>query len=523
MSERVSHLESDTQRVLNACAVLGRFASAERVAAVLGVPTTALAKAVEQLGGLGLVGIARECGPLGLHDLWQEHLIASMAASVKSFLHLRAGQVLEAEATHVQSSALAIAAARHLTLGGAPEAALRLLEGTVARLLRVGLYEDAVECSESALAVAVDDRTRFIFAQLRLEALQYLGRWQAILESIGEVQALARACGQSQGRHSRLELLAVESDMLHERQLDGTLASLVECVNSASAGVHHRADAARLAARAASNAFRAGDLASLLEVVDRLDQSDEHVRAQALAVRMIYHADLGDIDVARRSAAELVEVERSQRSLAGLCHALRNQTVPLRIMGEFDAAITAALEAYHLATTHHMPAEIAMCADIVGCIMFERGNLAEASKWLAEAEPHLTRIGGGHSRESVVHVKAMIALEESDLDTAATLISELDWERHGTLNRMALVELAVSTRLAVLRGNRELAAKLGERLQVVLSQISQFRRLGYAAASLGICVEFLASEAVARQAVLEFRRPTDTRAVAWRELANRWT
>lgn len=523
MTARVARLTASAQRLLDCCAVLGRHATMPRVIEVIEMPTAELLTAADELDRMRLVGLSGEPGSLALHDLWQEQVTKAMRPAVRSFMNLRAGLVLEAEARNNKASALVLAAASHLVAGGARDRATGLLEMAVTEQLRVGLYDDAVECAEKGLGLEPTVERQLGFAMMRLQALQSLGRWRTIHESVPVVEKIAESCGKPLGGHTDFELLAIEAEMLDGLDFERTTTRLVECVDNTASDTRHRADAARLGARAAANCFMAERLASFAAGVAALDQSDDYVHAQSLAVGVIYNTDVGNLSVASDTATELVAVERSRQSVAGLIRSLRYRSIPLRALAEYTAAFGSVHEAYRLARTHRLAEEIAIGADILGNIMFESGRLADATHWLMEAERVVSHIGSGYTRASVNCGLAMIAIEEGDSVRAATLMGAIPTEQAGPRpTRATLAELAVRLRLAVTEEDREEAGRLSEHLASVVNQVRGFGRLGYAVASLAIATEWIDSHEAARMLVSDYRRTMNTREVLWRELTSRF-
>lgn len=177
---RVNRFSPTAQRVLHACAMLGRYASAHRVARVLEMPTAELLTSVEELESIGLLGLGNEPGSLALHDLWQDELLAGLRPASKALLHLRCGEVLEPEASATHAADIVHDAARHLSAAGATGRALALLEASARSQLDSGCAEAAVESSRRALQVANQSHDRARVRELHLRALQRAGDWHAI-------------------------------------------------------------------------------------------------------------------------------------------------------------------------------------------------------------------------------------------------------------------------------------------------------------------------------------------------------
>ena len=521
MHGRVARLSAPAQRVLQCCAVLGGFASVPRVTTVLEMSTTDLLACIEDVDGLGLLGLGGEPGSLALHDLWQEELISRLGQATRALLHLRCGEVLAEESAANKSASVVSDAARHLIAAGAKERALRLLEDAAANQLANGMSEDAVASLELALFSCSHDDDTLRLEESRIAALLTIGGWQKIADSIDRVVWLQQKANHLTAEHSPLELVAIESTMLASMELSKTIARTRLCVGCTGATDLHRASAARLGARASSNLGLADDMAHFASAITHIDRGALDVRAQLLAVETVYHTEIGSVLKAVDIAEELVATERTVGAVRGLIRALRYYTIPLRITGEYAEAIAAATESYELAMKHRLADDVALGADILATSLYESGNLAAASNWIDRAEPWVRRVGATYARTSANATRAMIAIEKGDFELAAACSpSDLEEITQNPTLRHRLFHLSIAIRICVGRNDYSSLDRCIELLRSALLLARKVRRNEYFISSLALAVATAHSMNAARDIVAEFYDPTLYREVApWRELA----
>jgi DNA-binding SARP family transcriptional activator len=155
--DRAGRLSPLAQHVLHTCAVLGRYASVARVAAVLEVATTELLACIRELDALGIVGTGRDVEALSIHDLWRDELLSELRPASRKLLHHRCGQVLESECQRSRSPSTVWEAAQHLLASGSEGRALSLIEECAQHQLDNGLLSDAAKTFEMAFQASTTD------------------------------------------------------------------------------------------------------------------------------------------------------------------------------------------------------------------------------------------------------------------------------------------------------------------------------------------------------------------------------
>ncbi|HVY66255.1 MAG TPA: AAA family ATPase [Gammaproteobacteria bacterium] len=467
MQERVARLTVASQRVLHCCAVLGRFATVPRVAAVLEVGTVELLEAVEELDGLGLVGIDGTPGSLALHDLWQEQVVASTKPSARALLELRSGEVLEKESQIDHSAALAADAARHLIAGGARARAIRLLCHATEHQLANGLTDDAVTTSRHGWNIAHEPADKSRCTALYLRALHQAGRWADIL-TVGPTIAQSTVSDVAIP-HDDAELFAIEALWRTGRSPHFAAERALSCGVEASAPALHRIRACLIAAQTASNLFDAKVLAKAYSLAVDIVRSSPETMPVGQLVDIIYETELGSLTAAVTLASELVEQRRRDGRPEELTRALRFACYPCRSAGDLDRALALSTEAHRIAAQHQLAEQAAHSADICATIELDRRHFETAEAWLDKSEAWAQRISLTYLRRSQGFLRAHLALSRSDHDAAAQLIEELAAGGPATTAREALESMSLQCRIHAIAGRldqlRESATRLGVALE----------------------------------------------------------
>jgi DNA-binding SARP family transcriptional activator len=520
MRGRVARLSPEAQRVLHCCAMLGRFADVPRVATILEVGTGELLGSVEEADTLGLIGVGNEPGSLAVHDLWQEELLGGMRPAARALLHLRCGELLERESGETHGASMASDAARHLIAAGARERAVHLLEEDATYQVANGLGEEAVASLDQALEVVTADADKARLETARIRALLTIGAWKQIRTSIAHAIAADAQATLSSVEHSELELVDVEATMLADMDLWGTIRRSTACVNDRTASVLHRATAARIGARAASNLALAERLTFFAERARRLSASDDEVRVQVLGVQTVFHTDLGSLEYAVAVSQEALELERRKANLRGVARALRYCVIPLREQGELDEAVLQAIESYEVAAHNRVPEDAALGADLVASVHFDAGNIAQVKAWLNRAVPWAKRIEADYVQTSRRVMFAMVALEEGDLAAAADFIDgSVDLAANDPIIRHRLFRLALFVRLAVARQDRSSVRVALPPLVAALEHAKPFRRQSYFLYAALVGMELTDSREAAIAYYRAYAEPSRDRGVRpWREL-----
>jgi tetratricopeptide (TPR) repeat protein len=484
---------------------LGRYSSVPRVSSVLEIGTADLLACIEELDALGIVGTGRDAETLSIHDLWREELLKKLLPASRKLLHHRCGLVLEGECRLSRSPSVVWEAAQHLLASGSEGRALSLLEECAQHQLDNGLPRDAANSFDLAFQASTTDADRLRALTGRISALKRTADWTQISAVVGLAIDLAARGSLQTSPHSDLELLQTEVMWRTESDLGSSLDRSLSCALDESASTAHRAQAALLAAIVADNICRFADLERLNNIATKLVASTVDARANLLSVRLIYESVLGSLDRARECGAQLVALEREAGSVRGLARALRFSCQPHRMLGEFEAALSAVSEALELSERHHLVGEAASAADIILTIHLEREDLGAASSWIARSEMLASRVGARYARASHATNQALYALLIRD-PVGAMRCVEPYAKNHLTdpIIRQRMLYLSILARVFVAQADRE---RLGELAPSLKSALDVRRSTGahdFHVASYAHALEALGNRRGAVEYVKEF-------------------
>ncbi|HEX3159289.1 MAG TPA: AAA family ATPase, partial [Gemmatimonadaceae bacterium] len=150
VDERVDRLDAHALRALQACAVLGKNSTLERLAAVLEHRRYELLKSLSALEEQGLLASDGPRVP-AKHELVAHAALSRLPDAARHLLHRLAAQTLEDEIKGAQAAALLWDCARHWQEAGEAGRALDLVRWCATRLVEVGLPGDAAEALEQGL------------------------------------------------------------------------------------------------------------------------------------------------------------------------------------------------------------------------------------------------------------------------------------------------------------------------------------------------------------------------------------
>ena len=120
ITDRLNRLDAISRRVLQACCILGKLSTLQRLEMVLGERRVSLLGALEELEAFGLVesdGQTVHCK----HELLSSAALAQLSKLSAALLHRHAAQALEQDVVGTQSTALLWECARHWQQAGESE------------------------------------------------------------------------------------------------------------------------------------------------------------------------------------------------------------------------------------------------------------------------------------------------------------------------------------------------------------------------------------------------------------------
>lgn len=338
LEQRLDRLSLHAVRALQAIAKLGRFASLERIDAVLELPTHELMHALEQLEESGCLAVS-QASLVVTHDLVRQVAVGRITSLVSSKLHIKIAEVLESEFNSTESPELLLESLSHLAQSKADSVLCAFVDRHEQRLLESGRPQFVLHCLESlkGSSLPILNLTRYSRMIARLEAES--GNFQRALRSLSHAVRITATIEPQKADAVDEHLSYVESafrsdpiaDPVELGEYSGTIAS------SDKARFDLRLRAADIGLVIASNTcdyslaekcFRG------LEATAEKHSSDE--RIQRIAV--MFHTVFGSTDVAYRHAKSLIARGLNQPATTALVVDCSRAGYVFRMTGHPDDA-----------------------------------------------------------------------------------------------------------------------------------------------------------------------------------------
>lgn len=418
---RIARLGERALLTLQACAVLGKAASLDRLELVLEHRRHELVESVDVLAEHGLLAVDGVGVPCR-HDLIAQSALDRLAQPSRRLLHRCAAEVLQAEIERSQSAALLWECAQQWQSAGEGERALALVKSCGGHLLEVGLPGEAAEIYEKALELCRTDEERLEMLELLAGALKMSGAWGDLCDLLPKTQDLRMEVRCWASQHHDDELLLLEARWRTDHPLPSLLVLADACSTARNAGLLHRLAATALALVFADNLCDRAAATRLYERAQVLGQRQHANHASQLRTGMIFHNSYGDIATAVDCAEELISMMRAAGEPVSLAASLRNATTPYRMAGRLDDAFACAVEAYEMSTNKRMVSAAAHAADILATLNLLVRDVCHAETWYKQASYWVPQVVEPAADISIRRIGARIALERGDPMAARALL-----------------------------------------------------------------------------------------------------
>jgi len=405
-----SSLRAESRAVLEACLLLGRFATMTRAMFVAGIDDHAMLSALRELEEQDLVHFAD--GHLtGPHALLHDALRALLPSTVSALLHRRIAVRLEEECVADQfTPELAWASAQSWLASADPAAAMHLLRRCASRAADVGEPAAAVELLSQVpssvlppklLATLLDDLSRYGNAG---------GCRTIAATALRKRLSLARELGEGNDAVNELRLRLAESDLLDGESVALAADAIKQLLTETSAATLLRALAGARLLVIAEIDFDT----HLAEFVRAWLRSLEPVAADAQSTiaraELVYHTTFGDLDHARLLVKELLAAFPTPSALTECIQARNYAAFAFYRMGYAEEAAAILDRDYEFMMSRRVYAEALYSASLRTDIALTIGEFTVARAWLARcdvaargvAPHHLSPNSGFHSNAGIL-------------------------------------------------------------------------------------------------------------------------
>jgi hypothetical protein len=220
-----------------------------------------------------------------------------------------------------------------------------------------------------------------------------------------------------------------------------------------------------------------------------------------LQIQVIYHTMCGDLLQGLAFARERVALERAQGLILPLLNAMTDLAFVLRRTGPHEEQVVVLREAYDLAIEHNQYFMARDCAQRIGSLMLENGQLSSSREWVERAIEKGAFANEIHGSFSFNAASARMALCEGRFGDARKLLSDgFDWDWLRDRPMWLAVALALRIRLSILQGvNCNEVAEDVELLASVYDSIARLGRQDYEVAALALGLAYRSDSRRARR------------------------
>jgi DNA-binding SARP family transcriptional activator/tetratricopeptide (TPR) repeat protein len=384
LRNRISRLDGDALQLLQTCALLENNSTLSRIEAVLEQDAFQLLRSINDLATAGMIVIdsidtasAYTESLATKHELLSSAALMQLSAPARRFLHRRIGQVLEGEIDEHFSAATLWDSAKHWQLAGDNRRAWQLGTSCASYLMKVGLPVAAANAYSKSLAFCSTDKERLDILLSQTVAFYRMSAWPSVIETAATVRVLQHHVTPEASEHDDVELMVLRAQW-QTFEWDHVLKRALVCLSASNASASHRAEAGVMALMLVG--FR-GDIDtaySIHQLIERLIASGGIAETTKLETQMVFHTNLGDLDLGLRAARQLVEEQRMREDVGELFRANCNSATVCRIAGLFDESERLFRAALEIAESHGLVDAVQRVIPHLANMSLEIGKMEQA-------------------------------------------------------------------------------------------------------------------------------------------------
>ena len=421
VAARITRLQPVSRRVLQACAVLGKHATLDRIDTMLDQPHTKLLDAFDDLERMGLVSF--EEGRLACrHGLLLEAALERASHATCAYLHRKAAMALAPSLKQARVVSLAWDCARHLLAAGERSQAAAILMDCARHALELGRPLEADEILRGSLDLPLSAAERLSLLAERAHALRAADQWNDLVLVLSEL-----AASESEGRcvgHNDRELQLISAKWAAGYDANDLLSALRQCCLHKTSDAPHRLLAARFAFMLADNVCVVDVAHDIYSAVTPDLESDNASAFDRVYCRMLYNAAFGDINEAERAARELDTILRERSDVREICLARVHIGEVLRESGDLDHGAALMKQAYREGVENSLLWLACLAGRRLAWLHLDCGELDVAAEWVAVILPISERIQHVASRADVLGAAAELELRRGNDREAEALLAQ---------------------------------------------------------------------------------------------------
>ncbi len=379
LSRQLARLSDECRTILTVLAVLGGKAHVKEVDDITDMSLTDRTRALRVLLESGLVA---ECAPheIGCHDEVQEALTRFVPQVELDQVRRHSASALLERLRGQFSSDRAIATLSLLEKSTEVESFVDAVVEYAPRLAAAGLFRGALGFLESARQASPDSPRRAAVLEKLVHVANMAAEWRTVRSSASQLRQLS---AESDSMSPRIALADIEAALQSDLYPDSRI-HVVRALQLAKSGVlgnSERTKALRLVISAGSDLFLS-DLAmsAYSELHSDVDDS-VRLAAESAEPHMQYHAVFGQLDFARRLAAQIHEDRLAIATSASGVRLLNNASLVFRVTGETDRARECMELVLSLPSIEQSDLQKAMAFWRLSLIELDSGDIRAAVSW----------------------------------------------------------------------------------------------------------------------------------------------
>ncbi|MBA2708529.1 MAG: AAA family ATPase [Gemmatimonadaceae bacterium] len=420
IERRLSRLDDEALQLLQACVVLEKNSTIERIERLLGTTPSQLLRSINALGTAGMLVLeTRDRAPTSSTQLRSKHELLSGAAlalltsPALAFLHQRASLILEAEIDAEMSAAILWDCAKHWQLAGNNKRAFDLVTSCAEHLMDVGLPSMAADVYDRAFAYTTSDRQRFAILERQTHSYYRSSAWQDLIGVATKARAYKTALEPNATDHDDIELMQFRAEW---QGLDwsATRKKAMRCLTAHESSALHRVEAGTMVLMLLGLECDPAGMASVFEVVEPLCHLPEVPAAAGNQVRMVYNTNCGDWSAAVAAAEALTPQGTSSDNIGEHFRNLCNASICYRGAGLFDKSRSSLFASLALADKHNVQLSKHRAIPMLIHLELELGNNEAATHWFDELLEIPLPVDDKFAAQEIKVIRARLALLGGD-------------------------------------------------------------------------------------------------------------
>jgi DNA-binding SARP family transcriptional activator/tetratricopeptide (TPR) repeat protein len=442
LDHRLSLLDRRARRVFEACSVLGRHSTLDRLEAVLGAYTFEFLDGLQTLEEQGFVkSNGRRVS--STHILLSDIALGRTPPGVRTLLHRNTARVLQDEPLDQSSATLLWDCAEHWLQAGDRAKALNALRACARHALEIGHPGDACDVlvRASELTEAVSDRMDT--AEALMVAGEIAERWELVTDAVRAYIQLAAQQGRPVGDYHEYRILELESLLYSGADPASLLPAFRRYAHDTAAPASIRVRAATGLVFLAEEIISTGLATEGFEAANAATTGAIELAPDRFKLDLVYYVVSGRFE----EAVALARAGAKSRdgSVTQVCQRIWLAGFALLRAGLIEEGCASIESCFKMAMDAHLHSTAAWAAVGLACVLRDAGRTSEARSWHARAAGLLNRDVA--IRRLLNHLSncVLFALDEGDFEAARRALqraAEIPASRAG-VSRLVLLALEV--------------------------------------------------------------------------------